>query len=60
MVEITKDMKVKAIAEDMYDGMTQKEVDAFVLWQITASLNQLPDEDVNGMYQEILSEIQYG
>jgi len=60
VVEITKDMKVKAIAEDMYDGMTQKEVDAFVLWQITASLNQLPDEDVNGMYQEILSEIQYG
>ena len=60
MVEITKDMKVKAIAEDMYDGMTQNEVDAFVLWQISASLNLLPDEDVNGMYQEILSEIQYG
>lgn len=60
MVEITQAMKMTAIAGDIYDGMTQKEVDAFVIRQIEASLELLPENDINEMYQEILSEIQYG
>jgi hypothetical protein len=60
MTEITKEMKIIAIAGDIYDGMTQNEVDAFVIRQIEASLELLPETDINEMYQEILSEIQYG
>lgn len=60
MVEITQAMKMTAIAGDIYEGMTQKEVDAFVIRQIEASLELLPETDINEMYQEILSEIQYG
>jgi hypothetical protein len=60
VVEITQAMKMTAIAGDIYDGMTQKEVDAFVIRQIEASLELLPETDINEMYQEILSEIQYG
>jgi hypothetical protein len=50
-------MKITAIAGDIYDGMTQKEVDAFVIRQIEASLELLPETDVNGMYEEILEEM---
>lgn len=57
MTEITQEMKITAIAGDIYQGMTQKEVDAFVIRQIEASLELLPEADVNGMYQEIVSEI---
>ena len=60
MIEITQEMKIAAIAGDIYDGMTQKEVDAFVVRQIEASLELLPDADVDEMYQEIVSEIAYG
>lgn len=60
MTEITQAMKVSAIAGDIYDGMTQKEVDAFVVWQIEASLNLLPETDINEMYNEIVAEIAYG
>jgi DNA-binding protein Fis len=59
MVEITQADKIRVIAEDIYDAMTQKELDDFVIWQITASLEQLPESDVNEMYGEILSEIAY-
>lgn len=59
MVEITQEMKIAAIAGDIYDSMTQKEVDAFVIRQIEASLEMLPESDVNEMYQEILDEIAY-
>jgi O-glycosyl hydrolase len=59
VMEISKQDKIRVIAEDIYDGMTQKELDAFVLWQITASLEQLPEQDVNDMYGEILAEIAY-
>lgn len=57
MTEITQAMKITAIAGDIYQGMTQPEVDAFVIRQIEASLELLPETDVNGMYQEILAEI---
>jgi hypothetical protein len=57
MTEITQEMKITAIAGDIYQGMTQTEVDAFVIRQIEASLELLPESDVNGMYQEILAEI---
>ena len=57
MTEITQEMKITAIAGDIYHGMTQTEVDAFVIRQIEASLELLPESDVNGMYQEILAEI---
>lgn len=57
MTEITQEMKITAIAGDIYQGMTQPEVDAFVIRQIEASLELLPEADVNGMYQEILAEI---
>jgi hypothetical protein len=57
MSEITQEMKITAIAGDIYDGMTQKEVDAFVIRQIEASLELLPETDVNGMYEEILEEM---
>lgn len=57
MTEITQEMKITAIAGDIYTCMTQKEVDAFVIRQIEASLELLPETDVNGMYQEILAEI---
>lgn len=60
MVEITQAMKMTAIAGDIYDGMTQKEVDAFVIRQIEASLELLPETDINEMYNEIIAEIQYG
>ena len=59
MTEITQEMKITAIAGDIYDSMTQKEVDAFVIRQIEASLEMLPESDVNEMYQEILAEIAY-
>ncbi len=59
MTEITQEMKITAIAGDIYDAMTQKEVDAFVIRQIEASLELLPESDVNSMYQEILDEIAY-
>lgn len=57
MVEITQAMKITAIAGDIYQGMTQKEVDAFVIRQIEASLELLPETDINDMHQEILAEI---
>lgn len=57
MTEITQEMKITAIAGDIYQGMSQTEVDAFVIRQIEASLELLPESDVNGMYQEILAEI---
>lgn len=57
MTEITQEMKITAIAGDIYQGMTQTEVDAFVIRQIEASLELLPESDVDGMYQEILAEI---
>ena len=57
MTEITQEMKITAIAGDIYQGMTQTEVDAFVIRQIEASLELLPESDVKGMYQEILAEI---
>ena len=57
MTEITQAMKITAIAGDIYQGMTQPEVDAFVIRQIEASLELLPESDVDGMYQEILAEI---
>lgn len=57
MTEITQEMKITAIAGDIYQGMTQTEVDAFVIRQIEASLELLPESDVEGMYQEILAEI---
>ena len=57
MVEITQAMKITAIAGDIYHGMTQKEVDAFVIRQIEASLELLPETDINEMHQEILAEI---
>jgi len=56
MTEITQADKIRIIAEDIYAAMTQNELDAFVLWQITASLEQLPESDVNGIYGEILAE----
>jgi O-glycosyl hydrolase len=56
MTEITQSDKIRVIAEDIYAAMTQNELDAFVLWQITASLEQLPESDVNAMYGEILAE----
>ena len=59
MVEITQAMKINTIAEDIYDAMTQKELDVFVVRQIEASLELLPETDINEMYQEILAEIQY-
>jgi len=59
MVEITQADKIRVVAEDIYAAMTQKELDDFVIWQITASLEQLPESDVNEMYGEILSEIAY-
>lgn len=59
MTEITQADKIRVIAEDIYDAMTQKEVDAFVIWQITASLEQLPESDINDMHSEILAEIAY-
>lgn len=59
MIEITKADKIRVIAEDIYESMTQKEVDAFVIWQITASLEQLPESDINDMHGEILAEIAY-
>ena len=60
MIEITQEMKITAIAGDIYDSMTQKEVDAFVLHQIEVSLELLPETDINEMYQEIVAEIAYG
>lgn len=57
MTEIPQEIKITAIAGDIYHGMTQPEVDAFVIRQIEASLELLPESDVNGMYQEILAEI---
>jgi hypothetical protein len=57
MTEIPQAIKITAIAGDIYQGMTQTEVDAFVIRQIEASLELLPESDVNGMYQEILAEI---
>ena len=57
MTEITQEMKITAIAGDIYQGMTQTEVDVFVIRQIEASLELLPESDVKGMYQEILAEI---
>ena len=60
MIEITQEHKITAIAGDIYDGMTQKEVDAFVIRQIEASLELLPEKDINEMYQEIVAEISYG
>ena len=57
MTEITQAMKITAIAGDIYQGMTQPEVDAFVIRQIEASLELLPESDVDGMYREILAEI---
>ena len=57
MTEITQAMKITAIAGDIYQGMTQKEVDAFVIRQIEASLELLPETDINEMHQEILAEI---
>jgi hypothetical protein len=57
MTEITQAMKITAIAGDIYQGMNQKEVDAFVIRQIEASLELLPETDVNGMYEEILEEM---
>ena len=58
MTEITQAMKITAIAGDIYQGMTQSQVDAFVIWQITASLEQLPESDINEMHQEIITEMQ--
>lgn len=60
MIEITQEMKIAAIAGDIYDSMTQNEVDDFVLHQIEVSLELLPETDINEMYQEIVSEIAYG
>ena len=57
MTEITHAMKITAIAGDIYQSMTQKEVDAFVIRQIEASLELLPETDINEMHQEILAEI---
>ena len=57
MTEITQVMKITAIACDIYQSMTQKEVDAFVIRQIEASLELLPETDINEMHQEILVEI---
>lgn len=57
MTEIPQAIKITAIAGDIYQGMTQTEVDAFVIRQIEASLELLPESDVDGMYQEILAEI---
>ena len=57
MTEITQAMKISAIARDIHQGMTEKQVYDFVIWQIIASLELLPESDVNGMYQEILAEI---
>jgi hypothetical protein len=57
MTEITQAMKITAIAGDIYQGMTEKEVNAFVIRQIEASLELLPETDVNGMYEEILEEM---
>lgn len=57
MTEITQEMKITAIAGDIYKSMTQTEVDAFVIRQIVASLELLPESDVDGMYREILAEI---
>ena len=59
MTEITQADKIRVIAEDIYDAMTQREVDEFVVEQICASLHQLKESDINEMYGEILSEIQY-
>jgi hypothetical protein len=50
-------MKITAIAGDIYQGMNQKEVDAFVIRQIEASLELLPETDINEMHQEIVSEM---
>ena len=60
MIEITQEHKITAIAGDIYDSMTQKELDAFVIRQIEASLELLPEKDINEMYQEIVAEISYG
>jgi len=57
MTEITQAMKISAIARDIYQGMTEKQVYDFVIWQIIASLEQLPESDITGMYGEIIAEL---
>ena len=47
MTEITQADKIRVIAEDIYDAMTQREVDEFVVEQICASLHQLKESDIN-------------
>ena len=56
MTEITQAMKISAIACDIHQGMTEKQVYDFVIWQIRASLEQLPESDITGMYDEIIAE----
>lgn len=60
MINITHEEKIKVVAEDILESMTEKELHAFAIWQISASLRQLDEADVDGMWKEILSEIQYG
>jgi hypothetical protein len=50
-------MKISAIASDIHQGMTEKQVYDFVIWQIIASLEQLPESDITGMYDEIIAEL---
>lgn len=57
MTEITQAMKISAIARDIHQGMTEKQVYDFVIWQITASLEQLPESDITDMYGEIIAEL---
>ena len=57
MTEITQAMKISAIACDIHQGMTEKQVYDFVIWQIIASLEQLPESDITDMYGEILAEL---
>jgi hypothetical protein len=56
MTEITQAMKISVIACDIHQGMTEKQVYDFVIWQIIASLEQLPESDIAGMYDEIIAE----
>jgi hypothetical protein len=57
MTEITQAMKISAIACDIHQGMTEKQVYDFVIWQIIASLEQLPESDITDMYGEIIAEL---
>lgn len=56
MTDVTLEEKIRFIADDVFYGMTEKELYDYVVRNIVGGLELLPESDIHEMYDEVYQE----